>query len=115
MTKYLIFGIAGLTAVAAVLFMWGKYQGAKADIATLEANLVTMTANYEAEQVARMAIERDKNAAELSILERDAELEAIYQQRDAARQRLREVLGNDPDAQAWADMPVPAGVRELFQ
>lgn len=110
LTAYLALGL-GVAVV--VLALYARVKGLQAEAA--EVAYERAQAAYEAQCMVREWREHELAVNEQVLAARDAELQQISEQLDAEQLRLREVIRDDPSAQAWADLPVPDSVLQLLR
>lgn len=87
----------------------------KTDLATSEANAVTLQASARQKAAVIENMQRAANATESALSTREVALKTITAQRESLRLKLAEVSRDDPKVRAWADDPIPDSVRGLLR
>ncbi len=107
----------GLALVLAILLGWLFWSRAslKADLVQAEANAATLQGANRAKAKAIEGLRDYAKISDKALEQRDLALRNISAQREALRQQTDEVMRNDPNARAWADMPLPPAVRQLLR
>ncbi len=109
--------ILGELLLLAILLGWLFWSRAslKTDLAQAEANAATLQSANRAKAKALEGLRSYAKLSDKALEQRDVALRNISAQREALRQQTDEVMRNDQNARAWADMPLPPAVRQLLR
>lgn len=108
----------GLVVLAVGLYVgWLKYDNAQKDVAIerLVANQGRLEASNAALDMAKDELVKVNAAHAAAAAEWARDVKEMNRRWAAERRQWQEVVRNDPETRAWADTPLPAGVRGRLQ
>ncbi|NYT68826.1 hypothetical protein [Pusillimonas noertemannii] len=97
--------IAALAGLSWLL--WGQVSDARKRAETAETRVTELAGKLTGFQKAIDEMSRRQSETEATVAARMAEDNDMQRQLSALRIDLNEVMNNDPQSSAWADMPIP--------
>jgi len=110
LTGWKAYAAGGLVIVALAglsWLLWGQVSDARKRAETAESRVTELAGKLTGFQSAIDEISRRQSETEATVAARMAEDSDMQRQLSALRTDLNEVISNDPQSSAWADMPIP--------